>query len=171
MHIAAKVGIGVGLVAGAGLLLAACGKKDPSEVPNDLFKSFDKDGNGLDKSEAVRKLERTSTERTYGLHIGDFQQYTDTVKKTTWTESALRAVNAADTNNDALASWGELTDLAKKSDKDGDGVLKRGERKAFESQYGVQVLDRRVEILGQSSGMEYRPHVDVHHDPHYDPGY
>lgn len=167
MHVAAKIGIGVGLVAGTGLLLAACGKKDPSQVPNDLFKSFDKNGDGVHKNEAVKRFERTSTDRTYGLRIGDHVQYTDTIKQTTWGESMLRAVNGADKNKDALASWSELTDLAKTFDRDADGQLNGKERGAFKDQYGVQTIDRQVRILGQSSGLEYRPRHDHNSHDHY----
>jgi hypothetical protein len=160
MHVGMKIALGVGIIGGGALLLAACGEKDPQQVPNDLFKKFDKDGNGVSKKEATIDWERTSNDRSYGYRIGDFVPYTDTVKQTTWTESMMRAHSAADTNNDALASWAELTALAQKHDKDGDGTLNGKERREFESLYKPQILDREVRILSQSSGMEYRPQVD-----------
>jgi hypothetical protein len=153
MNTAAKIGIGLGvagLIAGAGFLLAGCGKEeDPQSKVLDDFQKFDKN---RDTNWSADELTSFEVGRPYSqlrqntYRVGNMQFYQQNIVHNE-THSSMEKAYAAAKGNDAIVSLQELVSLASRSDKDGNGTLSGGERRDFDRAYGPvsntrTILDR-----------------------------
>jgi hypothetical protein len=153
MNLAAKIGIGVGvagLIAGAGFLLAGCGREeDPQSKVLDDFQKFDKnrDTNWTNDELTTFEVSRPYSQmRQNTYRVGNMQFYQQNIVHTE-THSNMEKAYAAAKGNDAVVSLQELVALASRADKDGNGTLNGGERRDFDKNYGPvsntrTILDR-----------------------------
>ncbi|MBC7461064.1 MAG: hypothetical protein H7287_06855 [Thermoleophilia bacterium] len=166
----ARIGIGIGIGALVVGVLAGCAAAaKPEDYVAKIFNDFDSnEDNAVSQREAVRNVTGgVQSQDVFQYSIGDTDVYDRQTYRTTWTESVLRAVNAADTNGDAVASYGELKNLALTFDDDKDGILKHGEQSKFQAQYGAATTNRRTEVLGHQT--VFTTHYD-NSGGGYDPG-
>ncbi|MCW2927554.1 MAG: hypothetical protein JWM86_1522 [Thermoleophilia bacterium] len=154
-----KVAIGVGLAGGAALLLSACGREeDPQSTTLDKFKGFDKNQDNNWTQDEVTKFEvtrPTNGPRFNEYRVGDYVFYQQNIQHQEITSSMQKAFAGA-RGNDAIASLAELTSLATKFDKDANGTLSGGERRAFDDAYGLDI-QRRTIIDNTISGSYHSP--------------
>ncbi|MCW2973287.1 MAG: hypothetical protein JWN72_1560 [Thermoleophilia bacterium] len=159
----AKIGIGIGIGALAVGVLAGCAvAAKPEDYVAKIFNPFDdNEDNAVSQDEAQRDWQSVRSQDVFQYTLGDTDVYDRQTFQTTWTESVLRAVNAADRNGDAVASYGELKNLALTFDENKDGILKSGEQSKFAAQYGAATLNKHTELIG---------HETVYATHHYDTG-
>lgn len=112
MHVALKIGVGLGIVGGGALVLRACGGPPDAEgVAKDLLDSYDRnDDKAIDRSEATHQGSRY-TGGGYRFDALD----------------ATKLLEAADSNSDDRASLTELTSFVEGGDANHDGKLLRSE--------------------------------------------
>lgn len=157
----------VGLVAGgvvaagaavAGIVAIATHKRDPDDFVHKRLDGFNSQGgDGISESEAVRNRATNRTVTISSYRIGDYVVSTKQRQHTTWTESVLRAVNAADADSDAVASWKELTALATTFDRNKDARLSWGEQGKFDDSYGMKTSNRHTTVTDQWTDTTYSP--------------
>lgn len=112
MHVAVKIGIGLGIVGGGALVLRACGAPpDAEHVAKGMLTSYDRnDDKAIDRSEATHRGSR---------YTSDGYQF-DAL-------DATRLLEAVDSNSDDRATLGELTSFVEGGDTNHDGELLRSE--------------------------------------------
>lgn len=157
-----KIAIGAGLVGGAALLLTACGREeDPQSTVLDKFKDFDRNQDNNWTQDETTRFQQTrpyNGPRFNTYRVGDYVFFQQNIQHDEITTNMSKAFAGA-RGNDAIASLQELTSLAQTFDKDGNGTLGGGERRAFENAYGVEE-HRRTIIDNTTSGSYYSPRDD-----------